>query len=105
MCFKVFFGTFSHKVAQTWFILHETWQSTLFGICCCVQVVRIVICKKLWVKLRFYAFLSVFDTFAHKVAHTWFVLRETCHTTLFGLNYCVEVARNENHSHMLEFTC
>ena len=28
----------------------------------------IVICNKLRIKLRFYAFLSVFDTFAHKVA-------------------------------------
>ena len=32
----------------------------------------IVICLKIRVKLRFYGFLSVFDTFAHKVAQTCF---------------------------------
>ena len=36
-----FFGTFAHKVAQTWFVLHETWHSTLFGIYYCVEVVKI----------------------------------------------------------------
>ena len=65
----------------------------------------IVIYYKLRVKLRFYAFLSVFDTFAHKVAQTWFVLHETWHRTLFGIYYCVEVVRIENHSHMLEIMC
>ena len=64
----------------------------------------IVICKKLRVKLRFYAFLSVFATFAHKVAQTWFVFHETWHTTLFGIYHCVEAVRIENHSHMLEIT-
>ena len=56
------------------------------------------------VKMWFYAFLSFFGTFAHKVAQTWFVLYETWHTTLFGIYYCVEVVIIENHSHMLEFT-
>ena len=50
-------------------------------------------------------FLSVFGTFAHKVAQTWFVLHETWHTTLFGIYYCVEVVRILNHSHILEITC
>ena len=52
--FLSFFGTFAHKVAQTWFVLHETWEITLFGIYYCVEVVRvkiIVICLKLRVKL------------------------------------------------------
>ena len=31
MGFKDFFGTFAHEVAQTWFILHETLRTTLFG--------------------------------------------------------------------------
>ena len=39
--FLVFFGTFAHKVAQTWFELHEIWQITLFVIYYCVEVVRI----------------------------------------------------------------
>ena len=56
-------------------------------------------------KLGFYGFLSVFGTFAHIVAQTWFVLHETWHTTLFGIYYCVEVVRIENHSHILEITC
>ena len=49
--------------------------------------------QKLRVKLRFYALLSLFGTYAHKVSQTWFVLYETWHTTLFGLYYCVEVVR------------
>ena len=40
--FLFVFGTFAPKVAQTWFVLHETWQKPLFGIFCCVEVVRIV---------------------------------------------------------------
>ena len=55
--------------------------------------------------LRFYGFLSIFVTFAHKVARTWFILHETWHTILFGIYYCVEVIRIENHRHMLEITC
>ena len=39
--FLSFFGTFSHKVAETWFLLHETWHTTLFGIYYCVQMVII----------------------------------------------------------------
>ena len=50
-------------------------------------------------------FLSVFGTFAHTVPQTWIVLHETWHTTLFGIYYCMEVVRIENHSHMLEITC
>ena len=65
----------------------------------------ISICQKLRVMLQFYAFLTVFGTFRYKVAQTWFVLHETWHTTLFGIYYCVEVVRIENHSHMLEITC
>ena len=65
----------------------------------------IVICYQLRVKLRFLGFLSVFGTFAHKIAQTWFVLHEIWHTTLFGIYYCVEVIRIENHSHMQEITC
>ena len=46
-----------------------------------------------------------FDTFAHKVAQTWFVLHKTWNTTLFGIYYCVEVVRIENYCHMLQITC
>ena len=36
-----FFATNGHKVAKTWFVLHETWHKTLFGIYYCVELVRI----------------------------------------------------------------
>ena len=49
--------------------------------------------------------LTVFCTFAHIVAQTWFVLHETWHTTLFGIYYCVEVVRIENHCRILEIMC
>ena len=48
--------------------------------------------------------LGLFGTFVHKVDQTWFVFHETWHTILFGIYYCVEVVRNEIHSHMLEIT-
>ena len=35
------FGNIAHKVAQTWFVLHETWYITLFGIYYCVEVLRV----------------------------------------------------------------
>ena len=35
------FGTFGYKVAQTWFILQESWHTKLFGIYYCVDVFRI----------------------------------------------------------------
>ena len=37
--FKLF--TYSHKVVPTWFILNETWNTTLFSIHYCVEMVRI----------------------------------------------------------------
>ena len=37
-----FFGSFAHNVAQTWFVFHETWHTTLFGIYYFVEVVRIL---------------------------------------------------------------
>ena len=39
--FLSFFGTLAHKAGQTWFNMHETWQTTLFGIYYCVEVVKI----------------------------------------------------------------
>ena len=39
MVFKLS-GTLVHKVAQTFFVLHETWHTTLFGIYYCVELVR-----------------------------------------------------------------
>ena len=44
-------------------------------------------------------------TFADKVAQTWFVLHKTCHTTLFGIYYCVEMVRIEKPNHIPEITC
>ena len=40
MVFKLF-CTFAHKIAQTWYVLHETSHTTLFGIHYCGYVVRI----------------------------------------------------------------
>ena len=44
MILRIFkrFGTLAHKVAQTWFFLHETWHTTLFGIYYCVEILIIV---------------------------------------------------------------
>ena len=36
------FGTFLHKVAQTWSVLHETWHTTPVGIYYCVEDVNIL---------------------------------------------------------------
>ena len=33
--------TLSHKVVQTWFVLHKTWHPTLFSLCYCVEMVRL----------------------------------------------------------------
>ena len=66
---------------------------------------KIVICLKLRAKLRFLGFLSVFDTFSHKVVQTWFVSHEIWHTTLFCICYCVEMVTIKKNSHMLEITC
>ena len=40
--FSSYFGTFVHKVAQTWFVLHVILYTTLFGIYYCAEMVRIV---------------------------------------------------------------
>ena len=88
--------------------MHETWHTTLFGIHYYVEVLRIVNHShivEISFKLRFSGFLSVFGTFAHNVAETWFVLQETWRITVFGVYYCVEVVIIVNHSHMVEITC
>ena len=41
LMFLYIFGTFSHKVVQNWFALHETSHTTLFGIKYCIEMVRI----------------------------------------------------------------
>ena len=35
------FDNFEHKVAQSWFVFHENWHTTLFGTYYCVELVRI----------------------------------------------------------------
>ena len=69
-----------NKVTQAWFVLHETWHTTLLVNIILLKWLAfkiIVICLKLRAKLRFYGFLSFFGTFAHKVAQKLFVLHET----------------------------
>ena len=89
-------------------MLHETWQTTIFGIYYFVDVVRVenhTHMLEITYQVAILWVLSSFGTFAPKVAETLFVLHETRHTILFGIYYCVEVFRIENHSHMLEITC
>ena len=98
---------FEDKVAETRFLLQETWHTTLFGIYFCAEVVKIEYHShmlEITCQVAFLRVFSVFDTFGHKVAQIWFVLHETWHTKLFGIYYCVEVVRIENQIHMLEIT-
>ena len=63
--FLSFFASFARKVNQTWFLLHETWHTTLFSIYYSIEVVI----KKLYSYARnyelscdfmgFYAFLAL----------------------------------------------
>ena len=61
------FGTFTHKVVQTWFVLHETLHYTFFGIYYCVEIVRIENNSHMLEITWYVAFLSFFGTFSHKV--------------------------------------
>ena len=82
------FGTLAHKVAQTLFVSHETWHTTLFGIYYCVKVVIIKNDSHMLKITCYVSILRVFKRFwyfAHKVAQTWFVFHETWHTTLFDI--------------------
>ena len=40
MGFLCFFCTFAHNVGQSWYVLPETWHTTLFDTYYCVEVVR-----------------------------------------------------------------
>ena len=83
-----------YKVAQTWFVLHETWYTKLFGIYYCVEVVRIENHShmlEIYVLSCNFMGLSSFGTFAHKVAQTLFVLQQTWHISVFAICYCVKV--------------
>ena len=102
------FGTFSHKVVQTWFVSHETWHTTLFHIYYCVEMVGMKTNShmlELHAKLRFWGFIDVFGTFSHKVVSIWFICHETWHTTLFANFHYFEILRIENNSDMFEITC
>ena len=83
------FWHFAHKEAdQTWFVLQETWHTTLFDICYCVEVVRFennshmldITCS-----VAIFWIFMLFWHIVHKVAQNWFVLQETMYTTLFGI--------------------
>ena len=70
------FCTFLHKVLQTWFVCHESWHTTLFGIYIIMlkwlESIKIVMCLKLRAKLRFLGFFSVIGNFSHEVVQTCF---------------------------------
>ena len=70
-----------------------------------LEMKTIVICFKFRAKLRFSGFLSFFDTYSLKVVQTWLKWHKTCHTTLFGIFYIIEMVTIENNSHKLEITC
>ena len=61
----IVFGTFAHKVAQTWFVLHETWHTTPFGIYDCVEEVRIENHSHMQEITCYVAILCVFNRFWH----------------------------------------
>ena len=93
--FKHFFE-FTHKVAQTLFVLHETWHKKLFGIYYCVEVVRIEKYSHMLNTTCYVAILWVlmfFWIFVHKVGQNWLVLLETWYTSIFGKYYCVDVVK------------
>ena len=73
--FLAFLAFLHIKVAQTRFVSHETWHTTLFGIYFCVEVVRVVTHSHILEITCEVAILSIFSgfcTFAHKAAQTWF---------------------------------
>ena len=41
LAFICFLGTYSLKVVQNWFVWHEIWHTTLFGIYYCIEMVII----------------------------------------------------------------
>ena len=60
-----FLSTFAHKVAQTWFALHETWHTTIFVIYYWVEVVRIENNSPMIEITCFVAILRVLKLFWH----------------------------------------
>ena len=50
-------------------------------------------------------FLKFLGTYVHKEAQTRFVLHETWHKTLLGIDYCVQVVKIIIHTHILVITC
>ena len=84
--FLIVFDTFSQKVVETWFVCHENWHKTLFGIFYCVEVVRIKNNSHMLEICVFEVSSRVFGTFLQKVLETWFVCNVTWHTILFGYN-------------------
>ena len=58
-----------------WFVWHKTWHTILFGIYCCIEMVKIknnILCFILRARLLFKGFIGVFGIFSHKVVKTWF---------------------------------
>ena len=105
----IFFSTFLDKVVQTFIVLHETWHQTLFSLYYCVDMVILennshVLENTCYVVFLMF-FFYFFGTFSHKVVQTCFVSHETWRTTLFGINYFVQMVQIENYSHMLEIRC
>ena len=68
----------------TWFVCHERWHTTLFGVYYCVEPVRIENNSHMLEISVFEVFLSVYGTFSQKE---------------------VEIFRIEKNSHTIHITC
>ena len=62
------FGTFSQKVVENWFVSHETGHTTLFGLCYCVEMVRIENNSHMLEITCYVAFLYFFKHYWHFLA-------------------------------------
>ena len=111
--FNVFFcvfSTFSDKVVQTWFVCHETWHTTPFGIFFYVlkwlESKTIGICLKLRAKLGFWGCLA-FLAFFSRIKWCKLVLFGTKLGTQHYLVYVIVFKWLEwkMNIHMLEITC
>ena len=81
------FGTFYQKVVENWFFSHESGHTTLFGICYCVEMVRIendshmleITCYVATLRV-----LSFFGAFAQKLDQTWYTKNDSLNLVYFA---------------------
>ena len=81
-----------HKLAQTLFVLHETWHTTLLGKYYCVEVVRIENhCHMLQITC-YVAILRVYKRFLHfcslNSSNMAYFVRNLAHNTIWYILLC-----------------